>query len=121
MIVVAAKITACACKSDCHWATLPSMDNHLPPFVSARLVHQLRSIFATAVGIGFRLDAAARLAGSYRYTLLLRPVDVSEAQHAGASPQGDVQRVALEKAQVGWRSSKHALPVLSADTMVQLN
>jgi septum formation protein len=52
---------------------------------------------------------------------VLRPVDVSGAQHAGESPQGDVQRLALEKAQAGWRPSKHSLPVLSADTMVQLN
>jgi septum formation protein len=52
---------------------------------------------------------------------VLRPVDVSGAQHAGESPQGDVQRLALEKAQAGWRPSKHSLPVLSADNMVQLN
>jgi septum formation protein len=51
-----------------------------------------------------------------RYRLL--PVEVPEVQLPGESPAEYVQRVALEKARVGWRLAQDHLPVLAADTAV---
>ncbi len=49
------------------------------------------------------------------------PVDISEAWRAGELPQDYVQRIALEKARSGWERSGRDLPVLGADTIIELN
>src|SRR5919106_682292 len=49
------------------------------------------------------------------------PVDISEAWRAGELPQDYVQRIALDKARSGWDRSRHDLPVLGADTIIELN
>jgi septum formation protein len=49
------------------------------------------------------------------------PVDVDETRRPGEPPDAYVTRLALEKAQAGWRTAGGALPVLGADTIVELD
>ncbi len=51
------------------------------------------------------------------------PIQVAEKIHTGESPRQYADRLALEKAQAGWKSSQRneIYPVLGADTVVVLN
>jgi len=46
------------------------------------------------------------------------PVDIDESIMVGEQPKAYCQRLALEKAQEGWRQSKKTSPVLGSDTIV---
>lgn len=48
-------------------------------------------------------------------------VDVDETQYNGESPRAYAQRLALKKAQAGWRLSARGIPTLGADTTVELD
>ncbi len=48
-------------------------------------------------------------------------VDIDEAHRAGELQEDFVQRLALEKAQAGWQRAQRGLPVLGADTVVELD
>jgi septum formation protein len=49
------------------------------------------------------------------------PINVDEARHEGEAAQAYVQRLALEKAQAGWGRASGDLPVLGADTVIELD
>ncbi len=49
------------------------------------------------------------------------PVAMDETRHPGESPQAYVQRLALAKARAGWDRSARSIPVLGADTAVELD
>lgn len=51
----------------------------------------------------------------------VRPADVDESPRPGETPHGYVTRVALDKAEAGWRAAGAAAAVLAADTAVVLD
>src|SRR3546814_7599723 len=65
-----------------------------------------------------RPPRATRTDTLFPYTTLCPSV---EAVHADESAADYAQRIALEKARVGWRRSAQNLPVLGADTDVVLD
>jgi septum formation protein len=82
-----------------------------------------------ALGLSLRPQLILASASARRRELLNQigvrfetlPVDISEAWRAGELPQVYVQRIALEKARGGWDRSGRDLPVLGADTIIELN
>ncbi|MGI9211099.1 MAG: Maf family protein [Methylococcaceae bacterium] len=49
------------------------------------------------------------------------PADLDERPHPGESPEAYVRRIAREKAEAVWALARNGLPVLAADTEVELD
>lgn len=54
------------------------------------------------------------------FSPLCLPVNIDETQNPNETPLEYCQRLALEKAQKGWKESNHQIPVLGSDTIVVL-
>ena len=55
------------------------------------------------------------------FPIICMPIDLDESRKPHEKPSAYCQRLALEKAQMGWNMSDQQLPVLGSDTIVVIN